>query len=1500
MSLRRTLAAVLALLVLNAAVPSVAIAGVTASTETGENQVRVTSGESITQVTELEPISQSARDTSSNKSGSKFSSSVTRLLDRTNDRPDESGSSLVTQSTGGPFVTVRVAASPAHVDEATSRVGSYGGTVRTRADSRFIAQIPANALRGFAKSPAISFIDTPTQLETAGSITSEGAESVSAPAAHTYGVTGEGVEVAVIDSGFDASNPEIRDNVVSYRAFDGDGEAWSNESGQHGTATAEIVVDTAPNVSLHLYRVKYELDLLNAIEDINERGSVDVVSMSLGLNNGPFDGTSALDDAIADSVASGTTWFVSAGNAGGGHHHNVEWTDADADEFLEFSGSDETLGITHATSGPLTVTVSWDDYENRDQDYDIALYDAATNEQLAVSTNPQTGPSGAPSEETIILAASETTSNMYLVVNRYDASGTSDFDVFVGDYSTLEHWTNTRSISRPATEETVLTVGAVRYSDLSVRSYSSRGPTIDGDRKPELMGPDGVSSSVYGSASTGGFTGTSAATPHVAGVAALVSQVDSDVTPEELRSVLTSTTDEITGMEPDDTAGYGLVNASAALEAATASDGASPSITNAVAVDTSRDADIGDTERVAADGDTVRITATVTDANPVVVTTDASPLGGPSSLSLTDEDDDDVYTGTFTVDATGAGAADGAYAFGITATDVAGNTNTVSTTLTLDTAAPALTDVDAVSDNPIDPAFVGTDGTLTVRANVSDATAVTGAVDLTALGGETNESLVATDGEGEFTATRAIDHSVTEGTMSFSVTVTDAAGNRNNATTNQVTIDHTTPTVSNVVFVNATDGTALLTEGDDAEVRATANDTHLDAVKVDLSQLGGTSSVLLSDGDGDGVYATTSPITSFNGSVRVDVTAVDTAGNEAPEQSSELLVGAADDTIAPVLLNPEATDLTDGDGEVGENNQVRLAVTVTDDTLVGAVEANASAFGGGTVTLTDDDGDDVYDGTFVVGGAGALAPNGSHAIGFTALDATRNVNTTTTNSTINTSSRSPDTPPLLSNASLVDGTDGNGVVADGDTLTVTADVVDYDLDTVTVDAGAFGVGTVTLTDADGNGTHSGTFTVDDTNVSGDGDHAVTVTALDVLGNTNTSRTEVVTLDTTAPTADAGADLTATADQSVSFDGSASHDATGIAEYAWTFGDSSSGSGVTPTHTYSEAGDYSATVTVTDAAGNTATDSLDVTVEAAAPPPTAGTGGGGSSSGGSSGGRSGGSTGGSAVSSPPSTPEPTPEPVEPEPDVTVSGNAGATVERTDAGISIDITDATSTDRVKIDLPTEDVTARLAVDGLSLESLSTTFARDTRFSADVSSSPNPPADGTPPVDHAVGYLTVDTADDFEEADVSEVRFAFAVSTERLREEDVTLDDVVLYRYHDGRWTALETRLIVTSSTTARFEAVSPGLSTFAIGSRDSLAAAGDETAGGDTATERVNEQNETNSDGTTTTPTVTSEATSSTSRVDGSTTSTTGPGFGELSVVIAFLVVVLAARRRTRHR
>lgn len=73
-----------------------------------------------------------------------------------------------------------------------------------------------------------------------------------------------------------------------------------------------------------------------------------------------------------------------------------------------------------------------------------------------------------------------------------------------------------------------------------------------------------------------------------------------------------------------------------------------------------------------------------------------------------------------------------------------------------------------------------------------------------------------------------------------------------------------------------------------------------------------------------------------------------------------------------------------------------------------------------------------------------------------------------------------------------------------------------------------------------------------------------------------------------PTADANGPYTGFEDVSLTFDGSGSTDDGTIVTYAWDFGDNSTGSGVSPTHTYAETGKYTVTLTVTDDGGKTDT------------------------------------------------------------------------------------------------------------------------------------------------------------------------------------------------------------------------------------------------------------------------------------------------------------------------
>ncbi|WP_216214000.1 M4 family metallopeptidase [Amycolatopsis aidingensis] len=83
-------------------------------------------------------------------------------------------------------------------------------------------------------------------------------------------------------------------------------------------------------------------------------------------------------------------------------------------------------------------------------------------------------------------------------------------------------------------------------------------------------------------------------------------------------------------------------------------------------------------------------------------------------------------------------------------------------------------------------------------------------------------------------------------------------------------------------------------------------------------------------------------------------------------------------------------------------------------------------------------------------------------------------------------------------------------------------------------------------------------------------------------------------DPTDPAASFSVDCSES-EPSCSFDGSGSSDPDGsVVSYAWDFGDGQSGSGVSPSHTYGEAGTYSVVLTVTDDEGNTGRATREVT------------------------------------------------------------------------------------------------------------------------------------------------------------------------------------------------------------------------------------------------------------------------------------------------------------------
>ncbi|HEB49321.1 MAG TPA: PKD domain-containing protein [Desulfobulbus sp.] len=127
------------------------------------------------------------------------------------------------------------------------------------------------------------------------------------------------------------------------------------------------------------------------------------------------------------------------------------------------------------------------------------------------------------------------------------------------------------------------------------------------------------------------------------------------------------------------------------------------------------------------------------------------------------------------------------------------------------------------------------------------------------------------------------------------------------------------------------------------------------------------------------------------------------------------------------------------------------------------------------------------------------------------------------------------------------------------------------------------------------GNYTATLEVDDgTDTSTAASLTITVTPATSGGSGTTAPDAVISIDKTA----GAAPLT------ISFDGtgstpSSSNDS--IVQYAWNFGDGSTGIGATVQHTYSDNGSYTATLTVTD--NNSIQDEATVTITVTAAPDT---------------------------------------------------------------------------------------------------------------------------------------------------------------------------------------------------------------------------------------------------------------------------------------------------------
>jgi hypothetical protein len=452
---------------------------------------------------------------------------------------------------------------------ATAALARAGGRVEARYGGLVQAVVPPDELGALSQDPAVLAVDSPLQPVPAA-VSDEGVASINANLWQASGVSGAGVKVGIIDQGFAGYDGAVTNGDVPPSAGFADlCDPQQSDSTPHGTAVAAAVHAVAPGAAIYRFCINSPVTLGEALTRAQAWG-VNIIVHSLNwLNSGRGDGSSlpmtTPESVAANARSSGILWINAAGNFAQ-RHWSGTFSSPDGNEWNDFTPGDESNGVQLPAGTQMCAYLKWDDWPISSNDFDLYLFPEGTvlsddpligQKAVASSRNEQSGLQ-IPTEQFCYTSA--TAANVFLAIRRVHAAASPRFDLFITT-SQLEHAVPEGSVAEPATSPSVLAVGAVCWQSGALEPYSSRGPTISGALKPDLVGPDSVSSPVfgaYGGCGTSGFRGTSAAAPHIAGAAALVEQ-RFGYGADQATQFLESHARDLGAAGPDNVYGYGSV-----------------------------------------------------------------------------------------------------------------------------------------------------------------------------------------------------------------------------------------------------------------------------------------------------------------------------------------------------------------------------------------------------------------------------------------------------------------------------------------------------------------------------------------------------------------------------------------------------------------------------------------------------------------------------------------------------------------------------------------------------------------------------------------------------------------------------------------------------------------------------------------------------------------------------------------------------------------------------
>jgi subtilisin family serine protease len=403
-----------------------------------------------------------------------------------------------------------------------------------------VAEMPVDKLGALEGKDYIARLDTAEQLLEPQN--DQAAIAINADDVWGSGYTGDGVRIAVLDSGLDTSHPDIPTPVASkdYSGWPVLDDTIANSVTGHGTHVTGSVLGRgtqssgaaseykgmAPDADLIFLKIGNDttagasLDAMtNAIKAAVDTYDADIITMSYGGWGDYHDGTRQSSQAVDYAFSQGAVVFISAGNeAGDGEHYSGTVGAYSTTGFIQVDVS----GSTGSNAG-LGFNLVWFDGLAESNDLVLEYYDSTqtamgniwagdqeeswkgTEHELS-GYGPEAGwyyylPSGSPTYYLKVTNNSANQQFFHIYFEGIASSGASvEFDdpdpfytlcspadaekaIAVGAYTSRKNWTayNGTTYHYINPEQTVGTMA----------SFSSRGPRVDdgAPQKPNIVAP---------------------------------------------------------------------------------------------------------------------------------------------------------------------------------------------------------------------------------------------------------------------------------------------------------------------------------------------------------------------------------------------------------------------------------------------------------------------------------------------------------------------------------------------------------------------------------------------------------------------------------------------------------------------------------------------------------------------------------------------------------------------------------------------------------------------------------------------------------------------------------------------------------------------------------------------------------------------------------------------------------------------------------------------------